>query len=344
MAVLTIKTFEDMINYVREHAQIADSIDNMSTEDLDAVKRLLNEGLDIFSFHKLWPWREKTRQLLTDAKQTTGTISVTDGSRLATFSAANTVTLAYKGQFIRIGSDPEWYEIIAVTDAANRQVALSTEYKGTTAATATYVMFRGKYGLWPDYADTVAITPMGPTGISSRTPLRKLTRDEYVNLVAESPFRESTYPEFFYIADFENYDGVDMGDEFIMGYDFMEADANDLPLTNKAIWFYPRIFNETMLEFKYGQQPEAMTSLKSVPQIPREKRMILPAYALKEWFLTRTQNMALADRYEIKYEKLLRKIAGDFDITDSNPQLTPTTRRRRPLIIDDDDHCSCPET
>lgn len=310
------KTFKDILSAVIKRGKIASTYESLETNDsatLNTLKQFVNERYDEVVFAKKWPWREDTRDIVTTTKVTAGTASVTNGQREVTLSTG-TLDDTWEGRYFRVSADQEYYEIISVNDAANRKFLISSPYHGTTTAAASYTIWRNKYGLFPDYADIINVIPSGTTSILSPKPLTEMTTEEMSNLQALYPFRETQYPTHYSIGDNLAYDGPPMGNNFIMGYDFMGA-----PETPSLI-FFPNIFDSQVIHIKYGLILVKLVETTDEPIIPIDKRKVLTYGALSDWYSVQGKEN-LSEYYEKKYEGYLGKMKADFDRTEQTFQL-----------------------
>ena len=324
MTTYEIKTFGDSIDFIREQTK-ADSSDETVTK----IKRLYNVKYQELGMKKKWGWRGDVRWLKTTPEYTTGTVSVTNADRNVTMSAAATVTDDFKGRFIRIGSDSEYYEIVAVTSTASRTFMLSAPYKGTTNATATHTTWRAKYGLWPDFADLYKVVPMTGNALLYAKSLDELPWSQFINKMSNAPFSSSQYPTHCSVQGKEVYQGPDMGSQFIMGYDFMDNDEVDDP----ALWVYPSRHDEQLFQVFYGKQVAPLIELTDEPLVPREKRLIPCYMVLEDWYLGQHNNIEIYREYQSKASKGIREMLADFERSDNQTQLVPENKRRNKSII-----------
>lgn len=336
---LRLRTFEDVLTAIVEQAKIANTLAEVDTNTLNKLKRMCNMVYMEVIGSKEWPWRIQTRYMKTFPKTTEDVVDVENGSRIITFSDID-VDDTFKGRIIRFNSEPEWYEIVAVHDPVARKVMLGSPFVGTTDATADHVMFRNRYGMWPDVLEVQSVIPMGANVLSDSREVQPITPDKYWEMVAIDPFMESTAPSYYTIMGQEDYDGVDMGSEFVMDYDFMESDPFNS--VNRAIVFYPRIFDESTLSITYGRVIPELAELSDIPYIPTDKMVLLVYGVLKDWYLTQLNNLPLATFMSNKYEKKLRETEGDFEKSTTHASLIAMPRRRRgywPV----NPTCSCPD-
>lgn len=323
----SVRTFIDILDAIVERAKIATSFSSATADTQNLLKRIVNDRYHQVSFSKKWPWRSDTRVMVTSAKYTTGTASVTNGQKEVDLSAAATIDSTFEGRYFRVNSDQEYYEIISVNDAANGLFLLSAPYKGTTDTAASYTIFRNKYGLYPDYADIIEITPFGTANVFSPKPLEEVNSEEMSQLQSLYPFRESQYPTHYTIEDNLDYDGPTMGPNFVMGYDFMGQGPE-----TQSVVFFPNIFNSTAVQVKYGLQVTPLVEDTDLPIIPFEKRRVLVNGGLSDWYSLQG-NKDMAESFEGKFSLMLSQMKADFDKAEVRVKLTPSRGGRRRLPV-----------
>ncbi len=322
-----VRTFKQIIEAVMRRAKISDSFTTIDSLSLESLKEIINSRYDEILFEKKWQWRSTVRSIISEAKYTTGTVSVTNGQRQVTLSAAATVTDNFKNRYFKVDGDSNFYEVIAVSSTTARTLELSVPYNGTTNATASYTIWKNKYGLFPDFVDLYDISIQGTLNLFGQNPLEEVTPDQMTALLATNPFREETHPRYYTITGLQNYDtGPGMGTNFIMDYDFMSGlDTNVRPII-----FYPAIFNQTIIDIQYGYRPLPLVLDEDEPLIPPEERGVLVKGALSDWF--GIQRMKDDQKlWEAYYQEHLDKMKTAFDKTESRVSLVVDRRRRRGL-------------
>ena len=326
-SIYRIKTFKDIISYVVEVGGIAKDYSSTNATTLAQLKRIANSVYEEVLYHREWAERIETRFLTSTPKSTTGTVAVTEGSKEVTFSVGVVVDDSFKGQVLRINGTQEWYQIIAVHDAAARKVMLGSPYLRTTDMAAEYTMFRNVYGLWPNTGGIVSVVPTSNLIYTENSQLEPMTIEEYHTAMAASTMLELSRPTHYCVFGKENYDGTNLGGEYIAGYDFMEND--DYNSNDKAIVFWPRIFEETTFQITYAKIAEPLVDETDEPILSIDKRKVIALGVLKEWTRSHEKNRGLASQYEKDYLIALARIAGEVDRTTQNARLSPITRRGR---------------
>ncbi len=317
-----VKSFEDLLNHFTRSANIGTNFASLDSDSQAKVKQLINTEYDNISYSRIWPWRSMQRWLKTTPVLETGTVSVTNGDRNITYSVAVTVTADFKGRFIRIGSDLEYYEIVGV-DTGTRVCALSAAYGGTTDAAASHRTYRLKYGLWPDFADIAHIVPVSDGNPVWDRELDIMSPQDFIPQILSQPDIGFSAPVAASIFGKEAYFGPDMGLQFVMRYDFM----NDPSIQDEeALWLWPPA-TSTLVVY-YGKKVEPLIELTDQPLIPKDKRVILSYGALEMWYATQVNNLQMASFFQGKKQTELAKMIGDFDKSDSKARLSPHTRRK----------------
>ncbi len=106
--------------------------------------RYINESIYEMSLYHNWSWMERHFYLISRAEQTTGTISVANGSDTATLSTA----IAYDpvGRKLLAASDEQPYLIIgSVVGSTSTALTITPPYQGTTCTTAGYSIFSERF-------------------------------------------------------------------------------------------------------------------------------------------------------------------------------------------------------
>ncbi len=315
--VTSVSTFLDMQNEYLTRAKIATSTTTANQHSLGLCKRFLNERYRKVAMHKKWDWRAVVRVLQLRAKYTTGTASVTNGQRRVTLSAAATVDETFKDRKFYVSGDTRTYQVISVSSTSNRTLELDVPYQGTTNATATYALYSNRYGLWPDFADDYQCFVPG-----TPEPLDNWTPSEMDAEVRKGLSFEGSAPDAYTIVAGLEYYGPVMGNNFIMGYDFMGK-----PVT-QALEIFPWPQADTTLEVRYGQQIEDMVNDEDTPLMPEEKRFVLVAGALADFYETE-RNLQMMSYWNKKYEDLLAAMTTDQLRVAEAPQADIVTFYRR---------------
>lgn len=295
-----MKTFSDIYNAVLRRAKIPVS----DTTTLTAVKEFINTAYHEIASEGKWWWLRDQRDIIIPAKYTTGTVSVTNGSRTVT-GTGTTWTEDFNGRFFFIEGDDEHYQIISRN--SNTQIQLSTNYVGTTNATANYTIYKARYGLFPDLEKIEDIwqdhyrRPLKPIGPRQMTYL--------INQYKEVEGKAQAYTKDGY----KPYDNLNLGD-IVLGYDFLGSPDS------QSIRIFPGIDNEDyVLHVRYTKRITELVNDTDEPLIPIGNRPILLYGALASLFSMQRNEQSFT-LWQSKYEKELREMEGDRDADDDYPE------------------------
>lgn len=109
-----------------------------------AVRNAIRQRLMEYAASYDWPHYRDIGSIQTINDYTTGTVSVTNGSRTVTGSGTTFPTLS-AGRKIRIGTENHFY-YVATRDSAT-QLTLRDPYMGSTQSGVTYTLFQDEYKL-----------------------------------------------------------------------------------------------------------------------------------------------------------------------------------------------------
>lgn len=189
MAASYLRTYEDIYSAVMEECKIQSS----STTDLARIKRDINIVYlnEVVARHP-WVWMRRRYDLVYNAYISTGTVSVTEGSRSITFSSAPTISV--KGYlFFVIGFD-EVYKIASHT-ANSTSATLQVAYQGATNSTAAYKLRQNGLVLPTDCVETYRVWHD-----HNRYSLDPLADKQYLEIELNSP-RFEGYPSYFRVTE-----------------------------------------------------------------------------------------------------------------------------------------------
>ena len=318
-----MKTFNDII-YGPNGCLVKARISESQTTYVDMIKAGVNKRYVSLMNQKKWWFLRTPRDLYVPAKYEAGTCTVTSGSREVTFGGAAVVTDDFKGRFFSLTGTNEVYRILA-TDATNNKVILSAQYVGATNATASYWIWQGEFGLWPDCEEIDDVwhdkyhkrmDPVGP---------RTLT--DYLMRSPKCTGYARKYTRSGRVA----YAGVALGN-FLLGYDFLKGAAEN----NENLVLYPSIPQaEYIIHVIYTKVIREMTANDDQPVLPETYNYMLVDGGLAE-FYGDIRNTEKRDKFESAYlrqeEALRRKHDDVFDL----PVLRPPDYFREACMNDID--------
>lgn len=132
---------------------VAQRATQSATQALTNNENLTDHLLRNFNmFHKdfnkryPWPWRQREAIIQTVANYTTGTVSVSNGSR-SVLGVGTAWSSAMVGRIFKLDREEEFYEILSVSSTG--LIILKTPYLGASGS-GTYLIWKKYYELPPD--------------------------------------------------------------------------------------------------------------------------------------------------------------------------------------------------
>ena len=174
-----------ILNEIVEEVCQQCSIDKLNQDNINNLIRWVNMiQYDIASRHS-WPWLKTRCIIKTDEDNTTGTVTMVDGSASIT-GVATTFASTDVGRFIQFSDSNDWYKITAV--ASTTGLTLEEHYHGDGDTDATITIRTFNYSLPSDlwqifdvrqfrtpvklqYVDTFAFDSFAPNQTSTGSPL-----------------------------------------------------------------------------------------------------------------------------------------------------------------------------
>lgn len=310
MVVYQIKTFSDIYNAVARRTKVTTS----DTNTLITIKEIINSVYDQILKEQKWNFKTETRQLVVKGKYNTGTVSVVNGSRTLVFNGA-TLDDNWLYRYIYIIGEAEHYQIISV-DTSTSTVYLSTNYLGTTNATASYTVYQPVVGLFPDLDKIEDVYQA-----SELKKLQALSKREMDELHATYPTDEGK-ARYYTACGQKYYEGVVLG-EMILGYDFLGNPDS------YAIKLFPKIADEDyVLNITYSKKVDKMENDEDEPIIPLESRIIL-LYGALAAFYAQQNNESQFQYWNGLFLQEVKKLESDIDDVSEFPQLKATNKWRK---------------
>jgi hypothetical protein len=189
MSVLQLRTFDDIVDAVREELQISSS----DTTAVNRIKRDVNIIYQEVVSENEWNWLNAFTSLTVPAYLSTGTVSVSTGSTLVTFSTAP--ASSKKGYLFASDGYQEIYRIESHTAGATT-ARLSTEWTGTTDSAATYKLWTDRIALPTDCKEVSKVWHD-----HYRKGMDEVSMDEFRRIQSVSP-RDEGKPRIFVLGDF----------------------------------------------------------------------------------------------------------------------------------------------
>ncbi len=301
---------QQLITYGDITSSILEKLGIQPTDALanSRVKRAINEVyLDEIIPFKPWIWLEKTLQVVHQPAFISGTCSVTQGSATVTLTTAPSGLGSFVNyRFALAASDTAQVYTVATHVANATTFTLTTAYQEPSNATAPPQIWRDRFDLPTEARETTTIWHVGQL-----KPLNPIGPKEFREREALSPTAQG-FPTDYNTWEF--FDPTVSGD--------LETNANRFRQTR--IW--PSI-NETqqaiILNVDYVEDASALEDPTDEPLIPVGDRIVLfyGALALSYSMIARDEDMH--DRYWMKFQQKLARMAANRDEGQDTPRLSP---------------------
>lgn len=296
-------TYGDILSSIREKLGIQ-STDALAT---NKIKRMINEYyLDEVVPFKRWFWLQKTTQIVHGVSYETGTADVTPSSTTVTLSISPSVGLgSFKGYRFSISDSNQVYTVATHT-AGSATVVLTTAYQEVNNNAATFQLWRDRIDLPTEAKETIDIWHS-----QLSIPLKAVGPQGLRELEAAEPKPEG-FPTHYNTWDF--YDPSSGDDE-------LESDRF------RQTRIYPSINNEVViLNVDYVQEATPLDDLIDEPLMPVGDRIVLFYGALALAYSAIARDEDMHDRYQMKADRKLARMAGERDEGQDTPKLSPNTR------------------
>ena len=120
--------------------------DHVGTKADTEIREAVDEALGLIATHRDWPWYDTVGQVALLPYQTTGTVTVTNGSAVVTLAGATWPTTLPFAEIML--SDGLWYEVLSRDSGT--QITMTAAWKGTTASAQAYTLATMQYTLPAD--------------------------------------------------------------------------------------------------------------------------------------------------------------------------------------------------
>lgn len=306
MANQDLITFEDLYTalIVRVKADPEDA------ETLTKVKEIINTRYRKICSRKKWRFlRQTDRSLTLPKKITTGTVSLTAGSRVVTGTGTNFLG-SNRGWFLKPVGQDNAYRVVSVSSTTS--LLLASPHTGADITAGAYKLYQAELALFPDLEDIDDVridgfvTPIRPTGAGQIS----MWRQRFPDMEGR--------PKYYTIEGQATFEGPILS-EFVLGYDFLGSG------TVRAISFFPSIPDrDYTLHVPYKLKVPTLVSPSEEPLIPINHRQCLLHYALSDWYASNDSQMAgyyqrLAD---IDFNDLMSKFLDTDDVLRFTPRET----------------------
>ncbi|MFZ2651280.1 MAG: hypothetical protein WA210_14355 [Burkholderiaceae bacterium] len=262
-------------------------------------------------FGEKFPWAERSATLITQAKYTTGTVSVSVGSTSLTgvsslWNTSNSygVANARAGGKLVLAGAPDVYEVASV--GSDTAITLATRYVASAALSAeTYTYFEDEYDLATDFLKPVD--------------LQSFDTDRQIPLISRTDFRR--------MAPRSNVTGK-------IRYACIQDRAPSGNVTpRRRVRFYMPPDTTVLIPYAYvtkhlvvssaGTAQEEFSADTDEPIVPRIYRHAIVLKAKAEWYLDKKDDPERAERSEAEYNTFMLRVLADGDIGEPRMRIEP---------------------
>lgn len=314
-------TFSDLLNICINRANIAGTA---QPKDLQFLKDAANQYYMDICCERNWNWRKFDRSFNFSPPISIGTVSVENGSRVATFSDIE-LNSSYLNRTLNVTGSPELYRIIGV-DTADGAAYLDCVFVGEDNSAANFNLFQYEFALPPDcdtlsqvYVDNSLVTG----GEVDYTNVLEFNRKLALWPMLAGPpniyTRDGSIPF--------NATAVPL-DVQILNYDFLGGD--DFQTTSKIRLFPIWPDKEYVIHLNYSMLVQPLSD-NEVPIIPFDDRSVLINFTLSEWW-AKQGNLNMSRILEGKAKEKLKQMRAEYIKTDVQPKFVVSGnqfRRRR---------------
>jgi hypothetical protein len=323
MSVPTVaKTFQNILEICEARGRI---IGTVKENDRDLIKGYIQEYNERITTERNWPWRSFDRSFNIEPAITTGTVAVTQGSKIITF-AGLTVSNIYLGRSIRIDGTDELYRIIGVNTSTNKMY-LESAYADDDNALATFRLYGYEFPLPPDCDAINNIYIYNEFGLNiNEGELTELSLPEFNrNLSINSTWVGAPTG---YCRDGKTYINSYLPplDEMLLDYDFLGGDVQSKTERLRIFPIEPDKIRPIHLNYCKTFTP--LLNENDEPAIPSDNRWMLVHFALYEWFSDKGQKTE-AEKQLRDGKMILREMRNEHRNGQTKPRFIPSSLRYR---------------
>lgn len=288
--------------------------DSNDTETINKIREIINTRYRQICSKKKWRFlRVTNRSLVLPIKYTTGTISITSGSRTVT-GVGTTWTQTHRNWWIKPNGVDRSYRVITVLSTT--QLIIAAPHTSATITGAGYKLYQSELALFPDLED------IDDVRIEGRTTSIKPVGAAVINQLRQRFHDREGRPDYYTIEGQALFEGPVLG-QFILGYDFL-GQGN-----TRAISFFPHIPDQNYtIQIPYKRSVSTLVNATDISLIPIEHRSVLLNYALSDWYASNDSQMAAY--YQRLGDADLNEMTSRYLDTDDIIRLKPAPTRQYP--------------
>ncbi len=309
MSAQQLITYQDIIDSVLEKLGIQSS-DSLAVAK---VSRTINEVyLDEVIPFKPWIWLEKNIQVVHNQAYISGTVTTTQLSSTVTLSTAPTGLGSFVGHRFAVSGDIQnttQVYTIATHIANSTTLTLTTPYQEPSGAGVPFHIWRDRIDLPLNARETVKMWHNGRL-----KPLKAVGPKEFRDLEAADPVSQG-FPTHYNTWDF--FDPTTSGDDETVATRFRRTRI--FPSINE-------IQQAIILNVDYIEDATALQDPLDEPLIPIGDRIVLFYGALAISYSALARDEDMHDRYWMKFQQKLARMAGNRDEGQDTPALSPRSR------------------
>lgn len=311
-------TFKDIWSIAANRARVASAIQE---RDLNFLKGVINEYNISITTERNWQWRKFDRTITFSEPVSTGTVSVTSGSREIIFS---TLTLSenFRGRTFKIDGQDELYRIIGIdASGANDKAYLDNNIVSATSATATFKIYQYEFPIPPDFDVSLSQVYIDSSAAGDGE-LEYRSSIEFNRMLSSGSSVIGT-PAYYTIDGKIGADAFPPLDIMLLDYDFLAGDSSQ---SLSRLRVFPIAPERTRLIHLNGaiSAPDLVEDGHE-PLMPRDDRWVLVHFAVAEWH-SKNGNPTLAASEFAKANKKLKEMRSEHVKTDSKPRLKVDAR------------------
>lgn len=293
-----LESFVDLYDAVRE----AIGIQAADTNATNKIKRIINMYYlnEVVPF-KRWTWLSKTISVVHGAYYNVDTIQVAPASTTITFNTPPNIALGSFATYrFAIDNSNKVYTIQSHTAGAATAV-LTSAYQENVSSASKYKIWRDRVDLPTNAKETVQISHAEQT-----QPLTALGSQAFRKYETSSPKREG-FPSWYNTDTFFDPSGTEG-----------ESDRYRQTRLFPAITATP-----VTLNIDYIEEATPLVEDDDEPILPLEDRIVLYYGSVSRAWSLLQRNEEMGDKWELKANAKLARMAGERDDGFDTPKITP---------------------